>query len=77
MISQDDNIIDKPTQNDFGEPWYNANCDILSKMAGVIPYGTVSSSGFGDGSYYCYYIEDNSEIVAIKIVFINPQNTQE
>ena len=40
-------------EHDYGDLWYNHACDItLSEMsAGVMPYGVVSSSGFGDGSY--------------------------
>lgn len=43
-------------EHDYGDLWYNHACDItLSEMsAGVMPYGVVSSSGFGDGSYVCY-----------------------
>jgi hypothetical protein len=34
------------------EPWYSMCCDItLTKDAGVIPFGAVSRSGFGDGMY--------------------------
>ncbi len=35
------------------EPWYSANCarTLGSEMAGIIPFGCVSSSGYGDGQY--------------------------
>ena len=49
-------------------------CDItLSRMhAGVMPFGAVSSSGFGDGSYVCYTHEgDTGEIDFAFIVFID------
>ena len=44
----------------------------LSKMsAGVLPYGAVSSSGFGDGGYTCYtHADENGVIDFAFIVFI-------
>tara|TARA_Y100000310_G_C20561702_1_gene753399 strand:+ start:296 stop:850 length:555 start_codon:yes stop_codon:yes gene_type:complete len=54
------------------EPWYSICCDrTLSKQgAGIIPYGAVSSSGFGDGGHRCYTLKDHDGIVyAIKIDF--------
>ena len=56
-----------------GDLWYRHVCDItLGKMlAGVLPYGVVSSSGFGDGGYACYTHADKSgEIDFACIVFI-------
>ena len=53
--------------------WYRHVCDItLSKMsAGVLPYGAVSSSGFGDGGYTCYtHADENGVIDFAFIVFI-------
>lgn len=56
------------------EPWYSLCCDRTSGSemgAGVIPYGVVSSSGFGDGSYRCFTQRDCAGyIIAIRIVFI-------
>lgn len=54
--------------------WYSSCCDLtLSEIgAGVIPGGAVSSSGYGDGGYVASIsTDDNSEIVAIRIVFIS------
>jgi hypothetical protein len=53
------------------EPWYSFNCDrTLAKIgAGVIPYGVVSSSGYGDGCYICKTIKEGKEIVGILIDF--------
>ena len=57
----DDSVIDPGTFthdfSDWDHPiWYLANCDkdLSADMAGVIPYGAVSSSGYGDGGYQCY-----------------------
>ena len=53
------------------EPFYSICCDrTLSDIgAGVIPYGCVSSSGFGDGSYNCSVIKEDDKVVAIMIDF--------
>lgn len=72
---QDNSIFeDLPlAECDFGDCWYNHVCDItLSSMsAGVIPYGVVSLSGFGDGSYVCYTHEGvNDEIDFAFVIFI-------
>jgi len=54
------------------EPWYSICCDrTLSEVgAGVIPWGVVSSSGYGDGSYDAYYLEQDGKVVAIAIDFL-------
>lgn len=53
------------------DPWYSICCDrtLCSENAGVMPYGVVSSSGYGDGCYSCSTITENGEIVAIMIDF--------
>lgn len=47
--------IDK-MPSDFGDVWYTACCHLTlgDVAAGVIPYGAVSSSGVGDGTYDCF-----------------------
>jgi hypothetical protein len=51
--------------------FYEACCDkTLSDVgAGTIEFGCVSSSGYGDGGYTAYRIEENGETVAIMIDF--------
>ena len=41
---------------DFDDVWYTACCHLTlgDVEAGVIPYGAVSASGYGDGSYDCF-----------------------
>lgn len=61
-------------EHDYGDLWYNHACDItLSEMsAGVMPYGVVSSSGFGDGSYVCYtHKGSDGEIDFAFVIFID------
>lgn len=84
-MKRDVKILDAFYQNDtvfeelpapgfaIGDLWYRHVCDItLSKMsAGVLPYGAVSSSGFGDGGYTCYtHADENGVIDFAFIVFI-------
>jgi hypothetical protein len=68
---------DKP-----GDLWYDANCalthtvknppgeydknEIEYQNGGCLKYGCVSSAGFGDGSYSCYYARIPSERKFIK-----------
>jgi len=62
-----------PESNYGNTKLYNFCCDITlsEKKAGVLPYGTVSSSGFGDGTFQCYISKNNDgKIIAIKIIFI-------
>ena len=52
--------------------WYDFCCELtLSEpMGGVLPYGAVSCSGYGDGCYECqYYVNDAMEVVRAEIRF--------
>lgn len=74
---QDDTVCaGQKTEPNYGSPWYNVNCDCTMSGigAGVIPYGVVSSSGYGDGSYaaYCHYGADR-HIDGVCIVFIEEE----
>jgi hypothetical protein len=57
------------------EPWYSMCCDkTLSKnMAGIIPFGVVSSSGLGDGAYVCEVAKRDNEVVAIQVTFLEDE----
>lgn len=51
---QDDHVFDgtDAPARDFGSTWYSKCCELtLSGEAGIIPYGAVSCSGYGDGCY--------------------------
>jgi len=39
-------------------------------QGGVIDFGSVSSSGYGDGSYNCLYTTRNNKVFAVRIVFL-------
>lgn len=57
-----------------GDKWYARCCAITEQKAGIMPYGCVSQSGYGDGSYTLYTKKYDNEIVAIKVLFIEEDN---
>lgn len=65
-----------PHQDDA---FYDSVCDLTlgPNSGGVLPFGAVSSSGYGDGGYSCYVSYVNGEIVAAKIVFIGDESEEE
>jgi hypothetical protein len=69
----DDSVIEEEPKFDCDHnKWYRACCEqTLTKMsAGIISFGVVSSSGYGDGSYIVNIIKNNDgKIIAIKIDF--------
>lgn len=76
---QDGTILPLPktyTAEDVRAVWYSHCCEItLARLqAGVLPYGVVSSSGFGDGGYDCVqYLTDSGEVVKVEIEFITEE----
>ena len=54
------------------EPWYSICCDrtCSEEGAGVIPYGGLSSSGYGDGCYKCSVIKEVDLTEGEKVVGI-------
>lgn len=69
---KDDSVIgDLPCE--FDHDWYGMVAHVTLKderQAGTIPFGVVSSSGYGDGGYDCFTAKVNGRVVAIKIIFI-------
>jgi Protein of unknown function (DUF4241) len=55
------------------DPWYALCCDVtLQGDGGVIPYGVVASSGWGDGGYPLYALrDDKGTLTALRLVFIS------
>lgn len=84
-IDWSDKGNNKPKKD--GDRWYDVNCantlgvynqpgkyhkdDINERLGGVIPFGVVSQSGYGDGGYPCHVAKENGKIVGIKITFID------
>ena len=61
-----------PAKSQYGDAFYNHCCDatLSDSRAGVIPYGVVSSSGYGDGSYRAFIHKNTKgDITAATIIF--------
>lgn len=57
----------------YGSAFFNHCCDrTLSELSsGVITHGCISSSGYGDGAYYCYYrLDENGTLGMACIIFL-------
>ena len=76
-------VVDPDTAvngNESGALWYMHCCHLtLTKLAaGVMPYGVVVSSGYGDGSYDCFYGRNSDgKIVRVEIEFIPEEGDDE
>lgn len=93
FFKDDELVDGIPHLGEFGicseAPWYSLCCDRTLYEgennenphhvcgAGVVPYGCVSSSGFGDGRYECFVIEKDGKIVAVKIVFLTDDEDED
>lgn len=56
-----------------GAKWFGHCCDILdnSDQAGILPFGVVSHSGFGDGAYEGFYhTGEDVKVDLVAVVFI-------
>jgi hypothetical protein len=76
MIGEIDNSLGFDLSEE-GERFYSLNCDLTCRTedkAGVMDYGVVSTSGYGDGGYTLYTARDkDGEVIAMKIVFIEDE----
>lgn len=82
IVTRDETTItiNKDSEPKYGNTlWYNMCCDntLSEKSAGVIPFGCVSSSGYGDGGYVGYVTKKGDEIVGFKIVYIGDEEEDE
>lgn len=61
------------------DTFYGICCEItLNRKTGVLPYGIVSDSGYGDGSYDLFVRRDTDGLVtAMKLVFIGEEEEEE
>jgi len=82
---RDDKVVEgayRLTKSSIGadDEWYGLCCDRTLSFYkwGIIPYGVVSSSGCGDGSYDAYAVKNAAgDAIAIKIVFIRVEVLEE
>jgi len=74
-------VWDDERESQEGDKFYRACCfQTLEKedSFGVLPFGCVSSSGYGDGSYPTYGIKDeNGEYVGFMTIFIGDEDEEE
>ena len=74
---KDGSVVPGPVNSNYGdcdvsEDWYGMCCDQTldtEHSAGIVPYGVVSSSGYGDGGYEGLIIKQGGEVVAMMIDF--------
>ena len=71
VVPKDHVWKDKPIDPD--DAWYSLCCEqtLDAAGAGVIPFGAVSSSGYGDGAYeWDVYRNKSGDAVAVRILFM-------
>ena len=70
---RDDSVFGVSEGDETGEVWYDHCCSATLSEArvGIIPFGVVSSSGYGDGGYECvYYTDADNHVVKVVVQFI-------
>ena len=75
---RDDHVFDglPEAEHDFQTVWYSHCCDLTlgKQQAGVIPYGVVSSSGYGDGCYTALrHLNAAGKVDCIAVLFLSDQ----
>ena len=75
---RDDHVFDNApeAEHDFDRVWYNHCCDCTlgKQQAGVIPFGVVSCSGYGDGCYTALQHKNAAgKVDCIVILFLEDQ----
>jgi len=63
-----------------GDVWYRAVCDLTlaSEQWGVLPFGVVSSSGYGDGSYPVFAVTNEyDEYIGFMAIFIGEDDEED
>lgn len=61
---------DDPRTSDQEKVFYKVVCDLTTHGGGVIDFGCVSSSGYGDGGYEAFGTKIGDEFVFVEIVFL-------
>ena len=66
------------TADDCDDDWYDDICNLTNPAGTKDGKCAVSSSGFGDGGYTCYMlVNDDNQVIAISIVFIEDEEEDE
>lgn len=61
---------DVALQFECDDPWYEMHCKITlyaKDYAGVTPFGAVSATAYGDGSYFVEAIKKDGKLVALRV----------
>lgn len=73
--------FDDSFSTEDGDEWYRVCCYVTLENKdcfGAVPFGVVSSSGYGDGSYDTYGIKnDDGQFVGFMTIFIGNQEEEE
>lgn len=73
----DDDIYPIGDTGEYGEldTFYGKCCDLIDNDGiGLMDRGVVCSSGYGDGTYTCYTLEEKGKTVGVKVIFIEHEN---
>lgn len=69
--------VDQPSDASSAARTFQLNIEQLieaNHLFGVVGFGAVSSTGYGDGMYPCFTRVDGGDIVDARIVFIDPED---
>lgn len=73
LADKDDSRSRRESKDSVFEAFYDSVCNLTldDKSFGTLQFGTVSSSGYGDGSYNCYARRDDfGTVVEAVIIFL-------
>lgn len=80
VADKDDSRSRRDSQDSTFESFYDSVCNLTleDKQFGVVAFGTVSSSGYGDGSYDCYFRRnDVGEVIEAVIVYLQDYHEED
>lgn len=80
VSDKEDNSAPRAERGGKFEAFYDAVCNLTldDKSFGVVEFGCVSSSGYGDGGYNCYFRRNSlGEVIEALIAFIEDEEESE
>jgi len=80
VSDKDDSRSRRDSQDSSFEDFYGRVCDLTldDKSFGVVEFGVASSSGYGDGSYNCYFRRNSlGEVIEAVITFIHDDEDED
>ena len=76
----DDEFYPKEDKGSYDDDnsFYGKCCNLTHKNGGVgvLDFGVVSSTGYGDGTYTCLVLEEKNEVVGVKVLFIEEEDDE-